>query len=167
MNERQPGIALSREIKFFDGIVVFFVIDVSFANELAHFWGVLSDFRHPSQCSLLESAALSPARCDAEHVEVIQLIRSLRPQRLENSGGVAVTFSEEVTESQKISGLIRSWLIAHNRLEGRDRGGKIILAVIDQSNIQPNACNRGREMLGLVQHLQRALPLLAPHIDDA
>src|SRR5438094_9142416 len=135
MNEGEPGIALSREIKFLDGIVVFFVIDVSFANEQVHFWGVLSDFRHPSQCSLVEIAALSLPRCDAEHVEVIQLIRRLCPQWFESGDGIGVAVGEEVTESQKIAGLIRRWHIAHNRLEGCDGGGKIILAVVDQSNI--------------------------------
>ena len=55
----------------------------------------------------------------------------------------------------------------HYGFEWNYCGAEIVLAVVDQPDIETDPRYLWREMLGLMQHLQRLRPLPAPHVDDA
>ena len=95
------------------------------------------------------------------------MVEFLRPQRLQHLSRVGPALDEEVAEPQQISSLPCVWLIAHHRFERFNCRSKIVLPVINQTNIQANARNFGREAFGCTKHFQGLMPLLVPHVDHA
>ena len=55
----------------------------------------------------------------------------------------------------------------HHRFEGGDGRAEIVLAVVDQAQVETNARHLWGQVFGLVQHLKRLRPLFAPHGNDA
>ena len=53
----------------------------------------------------------------------------------------------------------------HHRFKRRNRVSKIVLAIVNQPDVEPDSRNLRRQMFSLAQHLQRLRPLLAAHVD--
>ena len=119
------------------------------------------------QRALLELRTRRLAGGNSQNVEIVQLVRRLRPERLEHGSGVGVALGEEVAKSQKVACLVGIGRIVHHGFKGSDGGAKIVLPVVDQADVETNSRDLRRQMFGFVQHLQRLRPLLAPHGDDA
>ena len=83
------------------------------------------------------------------------------------AGRIGIAFGEEVAEPEQVSRLvgIRERHAPPIRKERRRR--EIVLPVVGQAEVEANSGDLWRQMLGLMQHVQRLRPLLAPHGDDA
>ena len=126
----------------------------------------------PVSASAAKSALLEigPGRLaggNSQNVEIVQLARSLRPERLEHAGSIGIAFGEEVAESEQVARLVGIRDVVHHRFERSDGGAKVVLPIVGQADVEANSGDPRRQMLGLMQHVQRLRPLLAPHVDDA
>ena len=55
----------------------------------------------------------------------------------------------------------------HHRFKRSDGGAKVVLPVVGQPDVETNSGDLRRQGFGLVQHLERLRPLLAPHVNHA
>ena len=70
-------------------------------------------------------------------------------------------FRKKITKPQQVTRLHRLRLIAHHRFERRNRRMKIVLPVINQSNIQPDPRHSRRQPLRFLQQFKRLSPTAA------
>ena len=103
----------------------------------------------------------------AEHIKIIQLAGSLRPERLQRGCRVCITLDEEIAQAEQIARLECIRHIVYDRLEWRNGVSKIVLAIVRQPDIEPYAGNLRGQVFRLLQHLERRLPLFTPHVDHA
>ncbi len=139
MNEGKFGITLGGELELLDRLVIFFAVDVSLADQEMHFGRVLASFQKVAKSTLLEIGPGGFASRNSQYVQIVQLIRCLRPERFEHGRGVGVALGEEIAEPQKVARLVGIGHIAHDGFEGRDGGAEIVLTVVDQAQIETNA----------------------------
>jgi len=57
--------------------------------------------------------------------------------------------------------------IAYHGLEWRNSIPKIVLAIVNEPDVEPYPGNLRRQVFSLLQHLQCRLPLFTPHVNDA
>ena len=55
----------------------------------------------------------------------------------------------------------------HYGFKGRDGGGKVILPIVDQSDVETNSGDLRCQMFRFVQHFECLRPLLTPHGNHA
>ena len=83
MDEGKLRVTLDCESQFGDGLVVFFAVEVRFAHQEVKLGRVLADLDQVAQRPLLQVRAPRLVGRDAQHIKIIQLAGSLRPERLQ------------------------------------------------------------------------------------
>ena len=167
MHEWKLGVGAGCGLQFFNSVIVLFAIEMRLSHKQMQFRRVLADFKQAAKSALLEVGVLRLSSRYAKRVEVIQLIRGLRPQRFQGCRSFSVVFGEEVTEAQQVTCLKRVRRVFHHGRERRNRRTEIVLPIVHQPNIQADSGYTRCEMLRLIQHRKRWLPLLAAHVDHA
>lgn len=137
------------------------------AHEQMKFGRALADLDQAVQGLLLEGIPLGLVGGDSQNIEVIHLQRGLGPEGLQRVSRVGIALYKKVTEPEEVPGLVGIGIVAENRLKRREGRAEIILAIVDEADVEPDAGNLGRKFFGLAELVQGGDPLLAAHGDDS
>ena len=114
MHIRQVGVELHGLLKLFDSFVVLIAVQRGLAHKHVIFRSVLPQLEKSGERAILDIRLAGLVRRIAEHVEIIQIVGLLRPQRIEKLHRVGVLLGEKITEPQQIARLYGLWLITHH-----------------------------------------------------
>src|ERR1700689_3367792 len=131
----QLGVSFRGQLQFLDGFVVFITIQMGFAHQEMELSRILSNLDEAAEGALFEFGLLRFAGGNTEHVKIIQLVRFLCPQRLQRARSVSVALGEKVAKTEQIARLQGIGRVSHDRLKWRNRLLKLVLPVIDQTDI--------------------------------
>src|SRR5260370_42696372 len=80
--------------------------------------GAIARFDQPSERPILQIMPPGLSRGNSEHVKIIQVVITRRPQPFHGADSIAIAFIQKIAESQELPRLLVVWLVAHHRFEG-------------------------------------------------
>ena len=114
VNVWQIGIELHGFLQLGNRFIVFVAIQRGFAHQHVIFRGVLPQFDEASQRAIFDVRLAGLVRGVAKHVEIIQVVGFLRPERIERLHRVTVSLREKIAEAQQVARLHGLRLVAHH-----------------------------------------------------
>src|SRR5271156_4842965 len=167
MHKWQTRIRFRRLLQFRNRLVILLAIQRRLPHQQMIFRRVFPQFHKSRQGPLLYLPLPHLVRRVPQHVQIIQVSRLVRPDRIQRPHRIPIPLRKKITKPQQITRLRQPRLLPHHRFKRPNRPPKIILPVINQSNIQTNPRHPRRQLLCLPQHFQSMRPLLTPHRDHA
>src|SRR5450755_2577108 len=107
---------------------------------------VLAGFGENAKSALLQFGATGLASGNSQDIQIVQLTRGLRPERLERAGSIGIALGEEVAQSQQVACLVGIRCVVHYGIKGSDGGAKVVLPVVGQADVETNARELRRQV---------------------